>query len=274
MGEASRPLNSLNVPLPPSPVCISPPPVEKKRISKKMAETKSTSRAGSKLNLNESTMPLLDEEAHEKAETPEKDAIEMKEKASTTSEGEKDDSNPEKTEGEEEEEEKKDDGEEKKSKKSKKEKKEKTETAHRRTQSCVQTFTVGLNVLDRDEKHINDTINLNFEDVLAEPDASHGFDPIWRSAFILFTGSRYWIYRLLSALFALPLALVWGVLFSLITFVSVWLATPVLRILDVVLFYIRRVLVALVQTTLEPVANAFGGCFHKKESTPAALQSV
>ena len=64
---------------------------------KKMAETKSTSRAGSKLNLNESTMPLLDEEAHEKAETPEKDAIEMKEKASTTSEGEKDDSNPEKT---------------------------------------------------------------------------------------------------------------------------------------------------------------------------------
>lgn len=61
-----------------------------------MAETKSTSRSGSKLNLNESTMPLLDEEAHEKAETPEKDVIEMKEKASTTSEGEKDDSNPEK----------------------------------------------------------------------------------------------------------------------------------------------------------------------------------
>lgn len=61
-----------------------------------MAETKSASRSGSKLNLNESTMPLLDEEAHEKAETPEKDVIEMKEKASTTSEGEKDDSNPEK----------------------------------------------------------------------------------------------------------------------------------------------------------------------------------
>ena len=46
--------------------------------------------------LNESTMPLLDDEAHEKAETPEKDAIELKEKASTTSEPEKDDSNPEK----------------------------------------------------------------------------------------------------------------------------------------------------------------------------------
>ena len=61
-----------------------------------MAETKSASRSGSKLNLNESTMPLLDEEAHEKAETPEKDAIELKEKASTTSEAEKDDSNPEK----------------------------------------------------------------------------------------------------------------------------------------------------------------------------------
>ena len=62
----------------------------------KMADTKSGSRSGSKLNLNESTMPLLDDDAHEKAETPEKDAIEMKEKASTTSEPEKDDSNPEK----------------------------------------------------------------------------------------------------------------------------------------------------------------------------------
>lgn len=89
-----------------------------------MAETKSASRSGSKLNLNESTMPLLDDEAHEKAETPEKDVIEMKEKASTTSEGEKDDSNPEKIE-----EEKKDgddeSGDKKKKKKEKKEKKEK-----------------------------------------------------------------------------------------------------------------------------------------------------
>lgn len=83
---------------------------------------------------------------------------------------------------------------------------------------------------------------LNFEDVLAEPDVAHGFDPIWRSAFILFTGSRFWIYRLLSAFLALPLALVWGITFSLITFFSVWFATPVLRIMDVFLFFIRRVI--------------------------------
>ena len=50
----------------------------------------------------------------------------------------------------------------KKKKKDKKEKKEKKEKpCHRRTQSCVQTFTVGLNVLDRDEKHINDTVNVS-----------------------------------------------------------------------------------------------------------------
>ena len=82
---------------------------------------------------------------------------------------------------------------------------------------------------------------LNFKDVLAEPDVAHGFDPIWRSAFILFTGSRYWIYRLLSALLALPLALIWGITFSLLTFFTVWFATPILRILDVFFFYIRRV---------------------------------
>jgi hypothetical protein len=70
---------------------------------------------------------------------------------------------PEQEEGEE----KKDEAEEKKSKKKEKkdkkekEKKEKKEKCHRRTTSCVQTFTVGLNVLDRDEKHINDTINVS-----------------------------------------------------------------------------------------------------------------
>ncbi|KZS14543.1 Caveolin-1 [Daphnia magna] len=152
-------------------------------------------------------------------------------------------------------------------KRKRKKKRRRKRTCHRRTQSCVQTFTVGLNVLDRDEKHINDTINLNFEDILAEPDVAHGFDPIWRSAFILFTGTRFWIYRLLSAILALPLALVWGITFSLITFFSVWFATPILRIMDVFLFYIRRVWVALVQTTLEPVANAVGGCFSNVKLT-------
>lgn len=57
----------------------------------------------------------------------------------------------------------------KKAKKEKKEKKEKPEkpeksektACHRRTQSCVQSFTVGLNILDRDEKHINDTVNVS-----------------------------------------------------------------------------------------------------------------
>jgi caveolin 1 len=205
----------------------------------------------------------------------------MKEKASTTSEPEKDDSNPEKIEGE-----KTDEGDKKKTKKEKKkkEKKEKPEkpektastSCHRRTQSCVQTFTVGLNVLDRDEKHINDTINLNFEDVLAEPESAHGFDPIWRLSFVLFTGSRRWIYQLLSALFALPLALVWGITFSLLSFFSVWFVTPILRILDVFLFYIRRVWVALIQTTLEPVTNAIGGCFSnvKVAHTNHTLQTV
>lgn len=82
---------------------------------------------------------------------------------------------------------------------------------------------------------------MNFEDVLAEPEHSQGFDPIWRVAYLLFTGSRTWIYRLLAAVFALPLALIWGVAFSLLTFISVWLATPVLRVLEVVLFYVRRV---------------------------------
>ena len=63
-------------------------------------ESATVTLTGSKDKLNESTVPLLDdEEHHEKSgETPEKDSMEMKEKSSDSgSHTEKDDQAPEKT---------------------------------------------------------------------------------------------------------------------------------------------------------------------------------
>merc|ERR1712071_77679 len=97
--EASRPLNSLNVPLPPSPVCISPPPVEKKKNIKENGRNEIDIPRRIQAEPERVDDASAGRRGPREAETPEKDAIEMKEKASTTSEGEKDDSNPEKTEG-------------------------------------------------------------------------------------------------------------------------------------------------------------------------------
>ena len=102
----------------------------------------SDSKSGSKNDLNESNMPLLDEEAAEKAaggeETPEKEQIEMEET-------EKDDS-----------------GNEKKAKKEKKEKKKKEPKEKKeKGPSCIDTMTTHLNLSERDGNKINEVVDVS-----------------------------------------------------------------------------------------------------------------
>jgi len=197
----------------------------------------SDSKNGSKTNLNESNMPLLDEDQNEKTgETPEKEQIELTEK-------EKDDSN---------EKEKKD-----KKKKEKKPKKEKGPPGP----NCIDTLSAGLNLDNRDQNAINEVINVDFDDVLAEPASTHGVDCGWRLAFILFSQTKLWVYRIVTAVLALPLALILGFLFSLISIFYIWIVTPALKIFDLFVAVFRRIMVGLMRATVEPVCSAFGSVF-------------
>ncbi|KAL1418631.1 hypothetical protein MTO96_025814 [Rhipicephalus appendiculatus] len=229
-----------------------------------------SSRSGSRANLNESTLPLLEDVGggDVKAADEAKEKIELELKGGDSgSKGE--DSNAATAEpgsdaggkeagGESDAEAGKKDKKGKDKKKDKKEKKEKKASSHKRSPSCVETLTIGLNLLDRDEKHVNDSINLVFEDVLAEPDASHGFDGAWKLTYLVFSSTRLWCYRLLAALLALPCGLTWGLLFSLLSLVHVWLLTPALRVLDVFLHVVHRVWGGLVRTLLDPVFQSIG----------------
>lgn len=227
-----------------------------------------SSRSGSRANLNESTLPLLEDVGGGDVKADEaKEKIELELKGGDSgSKGE--DSNAATAEpgsdaggkeagGESDAEAGKKDKKGKDKKKDKK-KKEKKASSHKRSPSCVETLTIGLNLLDRDEKHVNDSINLVFEDVLAEPDASHGFDGAWKLTYLVFTSTRLWCYRLLSALLALPCGLTWGLLFSLLSLVHVWLLTPTLRVFDVILHVVHRVWGGLVRTLLDPVFQSVG----------------
>merc|ERR1719458_718572 len=83
--------------------------------------------------------------------------------------------------------------------------------------SCIDTLSSGLDLGTRDSQGINVEINLDFDDVIAEPKAAHGFDPIWRLSFILFSQTKLWTYRVLAALLAAPLSILWGLLFSILS---------------------------------------------------------
>merc|ERR1712203_643559 len=196
------------------------------------------SKSGSKDNLNESNMPLL--EGEEKAEeTPEKEVVEMEL---------------------EEKEEKKDESTEKKEKKEKKVKVPKVKKEP--GPSCIDTLSSGLDLGTRDSHGINVEIDLDFDDVIAEPKAAHGFDPIWRLSFILFSQTKLWTYRVLAALLAAPLSILWGLLFSILSVLYVWIIRPVMRIVETVLAIFRRFWVVLLNATLAPLCDAVGGIFR------------
>ncbi|XP_075524931.1 uncharacterized protein LOC142557158 [Dermacentor variabilis] len=230
-----------------------------------------SSRSGSRANLNESTLPLLEDvgggDVKAAEEAKEKIELELKggdsgskgeDSNAATAEPGSDAGGKETAESDAEGTSSKKDkkGKDKKAKE-KKEKKEK-KASHKRSPSCVETLTIGLNLLDRDEKHVNDSVNLVFEDVLAEPDASHGFDGAWKLTYLVFSSTRLWCYRLLAALLALPCGLTWGLLFSLLSLLQVWLVSPSLRVFDVLLHIVHRVWGGLVRTLLDPVFQSIG----------------
>ncbi|XP_054165359.1 caveolin-1-like isoform X2 [Oppia nitens] len=145
-----------------------------------------------------------------------------------------------------------------KKEKKKKEKKEKVvkETTKRSIDLCTQNFTIGLNVLDRDEKHVNQHINITFEDVLGEPDPTHGFEFVWRLSYLLFNATRFWFYRLIAAFIAIPLALLWALVFAFINLFTIWFLTPALRVLDIILHYVHRIWSGLIRTLLDPLFSS------------------
>ncbi|XP_076336797.1 uncharacterized protein LOC143239525 isoform X2 [Tachypleus tridentatus] len=192
-------------------------------------ETKEkSSQSGSKTNLNESTLPLL-----VKGATSEKEKMKMeshdeeytvKEKVGE----EKDADNNEDT------------GNDKEETERKKKKNKKSVKSHKRNVSYGQNMTIGLNFLDRDEKHINDHINVVFEDVVAEPVANQGFDGVWRVSYLTFSLTKYWIYRILAIVVVVPCSILWGLVFSLLALLNVWFVTPLLKFIDVILNIVKR----------------------------------
>jgi len=194
----------------------------------------SDSKHGSKNDLNESNMPLLEDE---QKTDPEKEQIELTEK---------DDSNEK----------------EKDKKKAKKEKKEKVPKEKKpKGPSCIDTMTAGLSLTDRDDKAINVEIDLGFDDVLAEPRTAQGFDGIWKLSFIIFTQTKLWLYRLFAALIAIPASIFWGFVFAFITVFYVWIVSPTIRLFEFGFYIFRRVWSGFIRCTLEPVCAALGAVF-------------
>ncbi|CAF0965134.1 unnamed protein product [Adineta steineri] len=83
----------------------------------------------------------------------------------------------------------------------------------------------------RDPYGINKHFQLDFFNVIAEPDRSaYSFDLLHRASTQVYKYSKLFIYRLLTIIFGLPLMLFWGLIIGAYTFLMIWVLAPIRRL--------------------------------------------
>merc|ERR1712154_644239 len=82
---------------------------------------------------------------------------------------------------------------------------------------------------NRDQHNLHPDIKVNFSDVIAEPEGAHSFATIWGSSFKSYSLVKFWTYRILTAVLAVPLSIMWGLYFAMLAFCSIWCIVPFIR---------------------------------------------
>ncbi|XP_030634305.1 caveolin-2-like [Chanos chanos] len=116
-------------------------------------------------------------------------------------------------------------------------------------------------VKDRDPKGINKSLKVTFEDVIAEPVSVHSFDKVWLWSHALFEVSRLWFYRIISLVLAVPVALVAGILFAILSCLHIWLIVPSMQILLINMHWVKTVWASVLDIAISPFFSSVGRCF-------------
>ncbi|KAH3892474.1 caveolin-3-like [Dreissena polymorpha] len=114
---------------------------------------------------------------------------------------------------------------------------------------------------DRDPEHVNDVVKIRFEDIFAEPEGTYSFGTIWGASFKLFTDSKVWCYKFLSALCGVPCGIFWGCHFACLSFCQIWWCEPSLRSISILMRPCARLCGIFLKSFVEPLHYAVGKVF-------------
>ncbi|KAL7837130.1 hypothetical protein SRHO_G00268410 [Serrasalmus rhombeus] len=84
---------------------------------------------------------------------------------------------------------------------------------------------------ERDPRQINECLKVSFEEVIAEPEAVRSGDRVWIWSHALFEVSRVWFYRIITALLAVPVSVIAGILFAVLSCLHIWLFSPCVKVI-------------------------------------------
>ncbi|KAJ8409342.1 hypothetical protein AAFF_G00235400 [Aldrovandia affinis] len=113
---------------------------------------------------------------------------------------------------------------------------------------------------DRDPKGVNQCLKVTFEDVIAEPSSVRSFDKVWLWSHALFEVSRLWFYRIISLLLAVPLSLIAGVLFALLSCLHIWLIMPCVQLFLINMHWVQTIWGSVLDIAIAPLFSSMGRC--------------
>ncbi|XP_041801464.1 caveolin-3-like [Chelmon rostratus] len=121
------------------------------------------------------------------------------------------------------------------------------------------SHTREIDLTNRDPKQINeDVLKVHFEDVIAEPAATHSLDGVWKASYTTFTVSKNWCYLGLTAIFGIPLSLLWGLLFACLSFWHIWAVVPATRSCLIEFQCLRQPYLLVIRAFVHPLFEAVG----------------
>ncbi|KAM3877613.1 caveolin-2 [Diretmus argenteus] len=112
----------------------------------------------------------------------------------------------------------------------------------------------------RDPRGINDCLKVTFEDVIAEPVSVRSGDRVWIWSNALFEVSRVWIYRIVTVLLAIPMSIISGLLFAILSCFHIWMVSPCIHCILIGTFWLQKLWSIVLDIIVRPFLTSAGRC--------------
>ncbi|TKS71684.1 Caveolin-2 [Collichthys lucidus] len=100
----------------------------------------------------------------------------------------------------------------------------------------------------------------SYAPLIQQPPSVRSFDKVWLWSHALFEVSRLWCYRLISLLLAVPVSLVAGILFAVLSCLHIWLIMPSVQLLLINMHWVRTVWGSILNILVSPFFTSIGKC--------------
>ncbi|XP_076013118.1 caveolin-2 [Genypterus blacodes] len=112
----------------------------------------------------------------------------------------------------------------------------------------------------RDPRNINECLKVSFEDVIAEPVSVRSGDRVWIWSNALFEVSKVWIYRIVTVLLAVPVSVISGLLFAILSCFHIWMIRPCIEYLLIGTCWLQTLWSVLLDVIVRPFVTSAGRC--------------